>query len=312
MGVDLRIGLHKLEVFSRVVQLGGVGIAAEQLFVTQPVVSAHLRSLERRLGVELFMRDGGRQRTLTPAGHAVYAWAQDVLSRTRDCERALQALASGDRGAVRVGAGAFVGSYVLPVMLASFHEDHPDVDVRLSISRAAQAASDVRAGVLDFAVVSAASDDEALTATSLWAEPVVLVADPAFLPDVASVAVDDIAALPLVGAEFDDWLDEGQLRAVGLDHARVEVEVGHPEAAKRAVRDGVGVTLLPYAAVASELDDGTLREIDVAGDELTQTVYLVQRTGTTLSPAAQAFADAVCAAFSTMVDHRGAPAALSA
>lgn len=301
MGVDLRIGLHKLEVFSRVVQLGGVGVAAEELYVTQPVVSAHLRTLEQRLGVELFARDGGRQRVLTPAGQAVYAWAEEVLSRTRDCERELQALASGDRGTVRVGASPFVGSYVLPGMLAAFHEQHPEVDVRLGVTRTAQATHDVRAGTLDFAVVTTGSaGDGGTTASPLWAEPVVLVTGAEFLTGVASVTLQDIAALPLVGADFEDWLGTEQLRRTGLDCAQPDIEVGHPEAAKRAVRDGAGVTLLPRVAVAAELESGMLREIVVACDDgLTQTVSLIRREGTTLSPAAQLIADAITCAFSS-------------
>ena len=293
MDVDLRIGLHKLEVFSRVVQLGGVGLAAEELFVTQPVVSAHLRSLERRLGVELFARDGGRHRVLTPAGEAVYSWAEEVLSRTRDCERALRALESGERGVVQVGASLFVGSYVLPTMLSAYHDEHPDVNVRLSVSRTAQAMLDTRSATLDFAVVSGREAGATATATPLWSEPVLLVAGPGFLTSVASVTRDDIAALPLVGADFADWLDAGHLRSTGLDHARPQLEVGHPEAAKRAVRDGAGVTLLPHAAVAAELESGALREIAVAGKPLAQTVFLIRREGATLSPAARRISEAI-------------------
>jgi len=309
MEVDLRIGLHKLEVFSRVVQLGGVGLAAEELFVTQPVVSAHLRSLERRLGVELFARDGGRHRVLTPAGEAVYSWAEEVLSRTRDCERELQALASGDRGVVHVGASLFVGSYVLPALLASYHDEHPEVDVRLSVSRSAQALLDTRSATLDFAVVSGREASAAAAATPLWSEPVLLVAGPGFLTSVASVTRQDIAALPLVGADFADWLDAEQLRAAGLDHARPELEVGHPEAAKRAVRDGAGVTLLPRAAVAAELASGALRQIAVAGEPLAQTVSLVRREGATASPAAQRIAAAISDAVATPRDDPAVPQA---
>src|SRR6266487_757938 len=99
VSLDLRISLHKLDVLSRVVQLGGVSRAAEDLFVAQPVVTSHIRSLERRLDVVLFYREG-RQFHLTDAGQIVHAWAQDVLTRTRELERDLGALSDGSTGNV--------------------------------------------------------------------------------------------------------------------------------------------------------------------------------------------------------------------
>jgi len=54
MAIDQRITLHKLEVFELVVELGGVSRAVDRLFVAQPVVTAHIRSLEQRLGTDLF------------------------------------------------------------------------------------------------------------------------------------------------------------------------------------------------------------------------------------------------------------------
>ena len=153
MALDLRISLHKLDVFSRVVQLGGVGRAAEDLFVAQPVVSAHLRSLESRLGsAELFYREG-RQLRLTEAGRAVHDWAEDVLTRTRELERHLAGLSDGSTGSVAMGASMSVGSYVLPRVLANFRARHPGATLRLGIASTERAIEDTRAGVLDFAVV---------------------------------------------------------------------------------------------------------------------------------------------------------------
>src|SRR5437899_1337828 len=78
-----------------VVELGGVRRAAEQLYVTQPVVSAHLRTLQDRLGgAQLLYRDG-RQMRVTEAGDAAYRWAKEVLSRSEDVVREIDGLAQG-------------------------------------------------------------------------------------------------------------------------------------------------------------------------------------------------------------------------
>ena len=52
--------------------------AAERLFVSQPALSKQIRSLERQLGAELFVRDRHGV-TLTPAGAVLLPYARDVL-----------------------------------------------------------------------------------------------------------------------------------------------------------------------------------------------------------------------------------------
>src|SRR4051794_16458889 len=49
LALDSRITLHKLEVFDLVVECGSVSRAADQLYISQPVVTAHIRSLEQRI-----------------------------------------------------------------------------------------------------------------------------------------------------------------------------------------------------------------------------------------------------------------------
>ena len=126
--------------------LEALGRAAEDLFVAQPVVSAHLRSLENRLGgAELFYREG-RQLHLTEAGRAVHAWTEDVLTRTRELERHLASLSDGSTGSVVMGASMSVGSYVLPHVLTSFRARHPGAALRLGISSTEHAIEETAVG----------------------------------------------------------------------------------------------------------------------------------------------------------------------
>ena len=156
LSLDPRISLRKLEVFSLVVQLGGVSRAAEHLYVAQPVVSAHIRSLEERLQTKLFYREG-RQMRLTESGQAVYSWAEDLLTKTRTPRSSPSGLSDGRRGTVVFGASMSIGSYRLPSILADFRETHPGVDLILGISDTEHAIEDTRTGEFDFSVVISGS-----------------------------------------------------------------------------------------------------------------------------------------------------------
>ena len=286
--LDTRISLRKLEVFSLVVQLGGVGRAADQLYVSQPVVTAHIRSLEQRLGVKLFYREG-RQIHLTEAGLAVHGWAEDVLTRTRELDRHLGGLSDGSQGTVVLGASMSIGSYTLPAVMTRFREQNPRAELRLSISDTEHAIEDTRAGILDFAVIVSEAGLElpGMVAEQVGSDEIVFVTAPDAGPDHDTLTPEELARLPFIEAPVGiirrTFVDR-QLSRLGITDRHVVLELGHPEAMKRATATGLGVTLLFRSAVAEELADGSLRELHVLGADVTVPVYIVRRSGKFLSP----------------------------
>ena len=297
MALDLRITLRKLEVLSQVVQLGGVGRAADHLFVAQPVVTAHIRSLEERLGTKLFYREG-RHIHLTEAGHAVHAWAEDVLMRTRELERHLDGLSDGSQGSVVLGASMSVGSYRLPHVLTTFRAENPDIDLRLSISDTEHAVEDTRTGALDFSVVVTEPDVDiaGMEAEQVGSDELVLVAAPGAGPQTDVLSVAELTELPFIEAPqgiVRRTFVERRLRAAGIVDRNIVLELGHPEAMKRATMEGLGVTLLFRTAVQRELDDGLLREIPMDGVEVVVPITLVYRKGKSFSAVHRRLLDAI-------------------
>jgi DNA-binding transcriptional LysR family regulator len=307
--IDTRISLRKLEVLAAVVQMGGVGKAADHLFVAQPVVTAHIRSLQERLGSQLFYREG-RQMHLTEAGAAVHTWAQEVLVRTRELERYLDGLRDGQQGMVVMGASMSIGSYRLPPVLSSFRAGHPRVEVRLGISDTEHAVEDTRSGAFDFAVVVATTSTDApgLDAEEIGGDEIVLVAAPGSEWGSRSLELEDLKAVPFIEAPegiIRRTFVDRELRALGIVERNVILQLGHPEAMKRATREGLGVAFLFRSAVQEELQAGTLCELSVAGVEMTVPVFLIARKGKTFSPVHHALIDDIRTA---LTKSRPAPA----
>jgi DNA-binding transcriptional LysR family regulator len=263
--LDLRISLQKLEVLLNVVRLGGVGRAAEAMYVAQPAVTGHIRSLEERLGAKLFYREGHRM-LLTTQGRTVHRWAEEVLRLTAEVDRELSGLSAGSLGSAAIGAGPAVGSYILPPALARYRERHPGAEISLSVGRTEQVIEEVRRGDLDFAVVVAEPGPElpGMVMETIGSEETVLVCSPDWAPCSEAVTLAELPTLPLI--EMPEGALHGgsaleQLRAAGVERAEVVLELGHPEAAKRAVRDGLGLAMLPRSSVREELESGALLEV---------------------------------------------------
>lgn len=284
---DNRISLHKLEVFSRVVERGGVRLAAEELFVSQPVVSAHLRSLEERLGVKLFRREG-RGMELTEAGAEVHVWATEVLRGRTELDRSLRDISRGAAGRASIGSSMSVGNYVLPPLLVDFRRGHPHASISLSPSSVEIALEGTLSGRYDFSVLAT---DAVLDTDSFEAE---LIARPSFCLVTApedtrvghAVSVAELTGMSFVCPPAGMAIRRSQdsaLAAIGVVDRSVAIELGSAESIKVAVQGGLGLALLWRSSVQRELAMGLLREVRISGHDLRDKLYLVQRRGRRLT-----------------------------
>lgn len=280
--------MKKLELFCLVAELSSIKEAAERLYVTQPVVTAHIRSLNERLGVEVLYRDGNRMR-LTESGMIVYKWATELLIRTRDVEQQLIRFKAGMAGSVRIASSMTVGSYLLPEVVASFKTERQAVQVAVSVSSPEAAVQEIESGAADFGVLIAEEDLDLpldMERELLGREELVLVAaaDSAFALD--EVLADELAEMPFVSSPRDQIrqrLIDRFFREMGLGPANLVLEFGHAEAIKGALREGVGVGFLFRSSVSEALESGSLQEIKVTGHEFSAPIMLLHRKRRELS-----------------------------
>ena len=133
--------LYPLYVFRVVVRLGSVTRAAEELFVTQPAVSAHLKMLEERFGLPLLERTP-RGVVLTAAGEVVLHHASRVFGELDDLAAAAENLRGGEvRGQVLLAASSTPAAYFLPDVLGRFKALYPAADVSLMVGDSQQVVS---------------------------------------------------------------------------------------------------------------------------------------------------------------------------
>jgi DNA-binding transcriptional LysR family regulator len=280
-GFDPYLTFQKLEVFCTVAELGSVTRAADQLCVTQPVVTAHLRSMEAKIGCALVERVG-RNIALTDAGHRIHRWAVEVITRTREMERELAGVESGSRGNAVVATSMSVGSYSLPPLISEFSRQHAEGLVTVQVSNPTAALDATRTGGCDFAVtlLEPNQDLDRLTTHYLWNEPLVLVCAPEtrWLDEgnlLASLKKAAFISAPqnTVRRKVEDDL----LRKKGLENRNIILEFGHPEAIKHAVKNDLGVCFMLHSSVQSEIEQGTLKLLDLPDFRFNMPVHLVHR-----------------------------------
>lgn len=282
-----QVSIYKLEVFCLVAELNSVSRAAERLGIAQPVVSSHLKSLAEKLEAQLMHRQG-RRLVLTEVGERVHRWAGEVVSHTRELERELSDRQRGVRGTATVGASMTLGSYVLPAMIAGFHRAYPKGHVSVRVTTPKLATDAVHSGECDFAftILAPRHETAGLDLEQVAEEPLILVAGPKMGIATGGVSLSEVADLPFVSAQANTprrEIEEFLLSGYGVRRRRIEMEFGHAEALKQAVRADEVVSFLFRASVEDELASGALREIQTQGMALAVPVYQVKRRGKTLS-----------------------------
>jgi DNA-binding transcriptional LysR family regulator len=285
--MDDFISLHKIKVFCHVVRQKSITRAAEELHIAQPAVTAHVRSLERKLGTRLVVRQG-RNIQISEAGRAFYVWANDMLAQYRDTERRIRGYSNGERGSAVISASMSVGSYVLPRILGRYSQANPHAQIRLTISHPSPASQKVHEGECDFAVLHLNSElaREDLNIEHLGCEELIIVASSDDARIGTSTNIDELTRIPFVASPIEQIreLEDIALRGLGITNRKIAIELGHPEAMKQAIRDRLGVGVLFRSAVEEHLADGRLRAVGLKGACMLVPIVLVHSPSKVFSP----------------------------
>lgn len=162
--------LRTLKNFIVVAQELNITHAAEKLNMSQPPLSAQIRSLEDELGAKLFVR-GKRTLKLTEAGNILYRRAVQIVELTRKTEQELIQLKSGVTGCVSVGLVGGRTPYMFARWTKGFCEEFPMVTFKLWNGSTDEVVSQLTQGLLDVAVIGAPYDSELLDGFTVGRAP---------------------------------------------------------------------------------------------------------------------------------------------
>jgi DNA-binding transcriptional LysR family regulator len=287
---------RQLKAFCEVIECKSFSQAAGRLGVTQPAVSLQMRTLEKRLGVQLLDRSGRRVEP-TEAGLRLYRGAQRLLHLEEEIVNDLADELGGDlTGSFEIGASTGPGGGVLPKLLCEFGREHPDLRIALSVFDTQTVVERVADRTLEVGVVGAAPRHRGVEYEPFFRDTVVLACPPGHRFAGRTVSFEELRKETLLimqdGAGVRQMIED-ELRNLGtrLRDLDVHFELGLQESVTTAVRNGYGVTFISRSSVESDLAAGTLVEARVAGMELEREIFLVRATGRSETSAARAFVE---------------------
>ncbi len=256
--------------FLAVLDRRGFRAAARDLQLSPSTVVEHINQLETELSAHLLVR---RRRgfALTPQGAAFVPLARGLLATA---ERARETIASSP---LRIAAATNVGVYMLLSVLAAYQRVDPR-PTELWIGGNPAVADRLRDGRADIALTEWWDDRPGFRVRTWRREPLVLIVGPAHpWASRKGVAVMDLVGLRMLGGEAGTGTGTLLRRTVGPLADRIEIVngFGSTEGVKRAVRAGLGVSLVIASSVTDEVMAGDLVALPLVDADLVKDIRLV-------------------------------------
>lgn len=277
--------LRQLRYFVRIIETGSMGSAAQDLDIGVSALSQQMSRLENELAIRLLQRTS-RGVTPTNAGLAFYSQAQLALRHADDA--ILAAREARLSGHVSVGMAPSTASILGIPFIHAMQENYADVRLHVVESLSGNLERMINTRQIDLAVVFQKDKILRWSARPILEEQLFLIGSHALLaalPD-NPITPEQLAGIPLIMPSQGHGL-RGRLDAVCQEHAlNVEIvaEIDGLALLMRAVRDGLGATLQPGAAI-SHLDNDALRVIGAHNPVLSRPNFLVSLSDDELTPA---------------------------
>lgn len=279
------------------------GRAADACFVSQPTLSVSVKKLESELGIQIFER-GGSEVTLTPIGEDIVQQAQRVLDEASQIKEVADQGRDPLRGPLRVGVIYTIGPYLLPRIIRSLIDHHPQMPLILQENFTVRLLEMMRTGELDVAVLAEPFDTTGLNTIALYDEDFV-VAVPRKHPlakkaALASIELKEETMLLLgIGHCFRDHVlevcPESARFAANSAGIQKTFEGSSLETIRHMVAEGLGVTVLPRTSVASD-EDSFLKFVPFKAPIPNRRVVLAWRKSFTRELAINALRQAILSA----------------
>jgi len=260
---------NKLKTFIEVATEGSVSKAANKLYRTQSAITQQIKQLEEEINLPLFDRRNSRI-YLTPEGEQIYEFALERMNEISDHISTIKSDTKSLGGLIKIGVRPDIGLFNLPILIANFKKDFPNVNFQIDYGYAKEIESMLINNEIDFGILLFVKDKKLFDIYPLDKKEVALVGSKKYLSKAGTIkSPKDVLELDLI-----DYVDDVETRAfagwankinknIMAEQRKIKASVICPDSAmmKALIQKHVGVGLLPKYLVEPELIKGSLVQI---------------------------------------------------
>jgi len=275
----------RLKVFDTVARRLSFTKAAEELCISQPAVTKHIKELERQMNLRLFERRGNRV-ALSEGGRILLKHTEAIHDISRQLEDELNMLHEVHRGSLSIGASTTIAQYVLPPLLAMFHRLYAEVRLSMLTANTEQIENALLQHTIMLGIIEGESKRRDIIYTPFARDEILLVCNPAHpLARKEDIRLDELAATPLLlrepGSGTLEVIANGlKLAGLRLSDMTVEMHLGSSESIKSYLMYSQNcMAFISKDAVKKELEEGLLKTLRVRKLSMHRQFYFITLHG---------------------------------
>ena len=276
----------RLKVFYTVANRLSFTKAAIELFITQPAISKHIQELEEQYKIKLFDRNGSKI-SLTAAGEVLLKHTKSIFEIYREIDFDMSTLINQRSGLLRLGASTTISQYIIPPLLARFHQKLQDVKVSLLNGNTEQIENALLKQEIEIGIVEGQSKNKSIKYTEFLKDELVLVcksSNPLVSRD--EVTQEDLKKMYFLMREQGSGTLEVIEHAlkpfeIKLSELKIEMQLGSTESIKSYLMNSDCVAFISIHAIKKELQNNELSILDIKDLVIERFFYVITLQGKT-------------------------------
>jgi DNA-binding transcriptional LysR family regulator len=281
--------LRHMEIFVAVCKYKSITIAAEKLHIAQPTVSLAIKELEEYYGVRLFDRIS-RKLYITEVGKQFLNYSAHIVSLFDEMEKGFRNWDSF--GALRIGASITIGTHLLPQYVSMFYKQYPQIKVQAIIDNSEEIEKRVLLNDIDFALIEGAIHNSQIKCEKFLEDELILICgNQHVLCTKKQIDIEQLQGQDLIlrekGSGARELFDSTML-IHNIDIKPMWESIS-TQAIIKAVRSGLGLSVLPYLMVKSDLEAGIVKHLKIKGITFKREFNIIHHKNKFLTKSAKEF-----------------------
>ncbi|MDQ0858993.1 LysR family transcriptional regulator [Bacillus sp. V2I10] len=266
-----------LKTFVTLAEIKNFTKTAENLRMSQPSVSLHIKNLEKEFQTTLFLRSP-KFLQITPTGEILYDRAKRMITLYEQTRQDILEHQNSVKGELKIGASFTIGEYILPSLLLDLQSEYPELELQVLIGNTEEIVQSVRMHQVDIGLIEGQTNDKELAVHPFMQDELFIVSSRNHnLASKDEVTFADLHNQPWVTREVGSGTREFLNHVIRTNGLKVKslLTISSNQGIKETLINGMGLSFLSKSVIERDVQNKNLSIIKMKNQTFNRTLSYI-------------------------------------